>query len=202
MRFLERNAEETREAWQDQRVKINSLGSIKEILNDKELLLEIITYHGDRHLIHQFFEMVNKEIEKGNIIPEDLVNFRNGWLSDCLVNLDVIVKNSGREKYYFEKGDKLNYATVINDPETQISIFTNPKLIAALAETIQDRELIYCEQSLSYLSVEAQLRVIQEIIKAGNVEKGMQLMNELTRKIERARKYEEEDRNYSNRGRS
>jgi len=201
MGYLERNNGETREHWEDQEIKINSLGTIREIVNNKELLLEIITYYGDRHLIGKFYDMLNKAIEMGEVTPEDLTHLRSGWLGNCLVNLDTTVREAGRDPYPFEKGDKLNYTTTIKDVETQIATFTNPKIIDAFAGNVHDRELSYCEQSLSYLSFEAQLRIIQEVIKAGNVEKGMQMMAELTQNLERSRKYAEEDRNLENRGR-
>lgn len=201
MTKLVKNAEETREHYLDQIEKINSLGSIKEIVNSKELLLEIITYFGDRHLIGQFYDMLNKAIESGEVVPEDLAHLRSGWLGDTLVNLETTVKSAGRMPYAFEKGDKLNYTTLLKDVETQIATFTNSKIIAAFAGTQYDSQLSYCEQSLSYLSAEAQLRVIEEIMKAGNIEKGMQMLTELNHKLERSRKYAEEDRTYSGAGR-
>lgn len=177
------------------------MGTVKEIVNSKELLLEMLTYFGDRHLIGQFYDMLNESIESGEVVPEDLTHLRSGWLGDCLVNLEDVLKNAGRRPYTMEKGDKLNYTTLVKDVETQIATFTNSKIIAAFAGVEPNPELSYCEQSLSYLSVEAQLRIIQEIMKAGNVEKGMNMLNELTSKLERSRKYAEEDRRYSSSGR-
>lgn len=198
MSHLEKHPEETREHWEEQQRKINSLGSIREILNNKELLLEILTYFGDRHLIGQFYDMLNDAIEQGEVLPEDLAYLRSGWLGNCIVNLNDYVNNVGRNLYPFEIGDKLNYTTLVRDTETQIATFTNKRVIEAIAGITPDKQLSYCEQSLGYLTPEAQLRVIQEIMKVGNIEKAMYMLNELTKKLESARKYEEEKRSYSN----
>ena len=37
---------------------------------------------------------------------EDLEHLRSGWLGDCIINLDTVLKAVGREPYAFEKGDK------------------------------------------------------------------------------------------------
>lgn len=202
MSSLERYSEEIRESWQEQEAKINSLGSIKEIVNSKQLLLQIITYSGDRHLINQFYDMLNEAIETGEVLPEDLTHLRSGWLGDCIINLETVLESVERSPYHFEKGDKLNYTTQVNDVETQIATFTNRKVIAAFAGVEPNSELSYCEQSLGQLSLEAQLKIIEEIMKAGNINKGITMLNELTNKLASSRRYAEEDRKFSNQGRS
>lgn len=194
MKELVKNPEETRESWQEQELKINSLGTVKEILNSKELLLQIITYHGDRHLINQFYDMLNEEIERGTITPEDMEILRSPWFSSCLVDLEVYLAASGRNAYNFEKADKLNYSTLIKDTETQISIFTNKRIINALAEIEPNQELTYFEQSIGYLSFETQIKIANEVIKAGNIEKGTKILEDAIYRIEYMRKYEEKER--------
>lgn len=183
MRLLEQHAEEISESWQEQKRKINSLGTIKEIVNSQELLLEILTYSGDRHLIGQFYDMLNEAINNHEVLPEDLHYLRNGWLGNCIINLSEVVEKSGRKIYPFEMGDKLNYSTQINDIETQIATFTNPKVIETFAEINPNREIKYVEQSLSYLSVDARLRIIEEIIKVGNITKAISMLNELNKEL-------------------
>lgn len=73
-------------------------------------MLEILTYSGDRHLIGQFYDMLNEAIENKEVLPEDLYYLRNGWLGNYIVNLSEVVEKIGRKIYPFEMGDKLNYS--------------------------------------------------------------------------------------------
>lgn len=184
--------EETKRSYEELIRIINSMGSIKEIINSKDLLLQLLTYDGDRHLIAVFYEMLNQSIERGDVLPEDLENLRSGWLADMTIHLKDNVR--GRNLYPFEIGDKINYMSLTKDLESQIATFTRPEIIGAIAgiSPNSNGELSYCQSSFYSLSIDARLRIVEEIFKTGNIEMGMKMLNDINLYLEREREYHEE----------
>ena len=184
--------EEIKESYQDQIAKISRMGRIKDIVNNKDLLLQILTYNGDRHLIAFFYEMLNQSIERGDVLPEDLDNLRSGWLANATIHLkDYVV---GRELFPFEMGDKINYMSLVHDPDSQIASFTRPEIIGAISGTMPNPngELSYCESSFYSLSIDARLKIVEEVLKTGNKDKAVQMISDINLTLEREREYSEE----------
>lgn len=190
---------EVKESYQELIQEILRIGKIKDIVTSEEKLMKILTYNGDRHLIAFFYEMLNKSIEYGEVKPEDLWLIRSGWLAKATIHLkDNLV---GRDLYSFEVGDKINYASLLKDTESQIAIFTQPEIVGAFAGTIPDptHELRYCGSSFYSWNTETQVKFVEEILKQGNREVALDYLSLMTKRLERDRKYEEEEKMYHGR---
>ena len=194
--------EEIKESYAEQIDRLLQMGSIRDIVNDRVKLLQILTYNGDRHLIAFFYELLNGGLENGLVDPSDLeANIRSGWLARKTIELkDSLI---GRDPYSFEVGDKINYASLLRDAESQIAMFTQPEIVGAIAGTSPNSggELSYCTSSFYSWTIDAQLRLIEEVLKLGNREKALELLDLVNKARERSRKYEEEDRAQGRSGR-
>lgn len=186
---------EIKESYKDLIDKILSLGSIKDIVNDRGKLLQILTYDGDRHLTAFFYELLNGALENGLVSSEDLeANIRSGWLARATIELkDHLV---GRELFDFEIGDKINYASLLSDPESQLQMFTQPEIVKAIAGTGPNpgNELSYCQNSFNSWNVETQFGLISGLLKEGNVEKALMFVDDVRTRLSRIRKYEEDQK--------
>lgn len=125
---------ETKENYYNLLDKINALGPIEEIVNDENIINQIISYNGDRHLIYAFFDKVNMALQKKQLNPESLTYFRSGKLMDSIINLEETLEKCGstRKPYTAEKLDKINYISLIDDKETLAISYTHPKILDAI----------------------------------------------------------------------
>ena len=78
------NKKEKEEKYEDLIKKLNEIGSIKDILDDMDLINKIISYDGDRHLFKIFIDKINEELEQGKIYNTNLYNFTNGNVIDSI----------------------------------------------------------------------------------------------------------------------
>ena len=122
------NKKEKEEKYEDLIKKLNEIGSIKDILDDMDLINKIISYDGDRHLFKIFIDKINEELEQGKIYNTNLYNF-----TDSIINLDKTTeKYSKRETYISERLDKINYLTNLHDVDSLAISFTHKAIIDAL----------------------------------------------------------------------
>ena len=163
---------------------INSLGTIKEILDSPELI-DVILNSNDKHLILVFAEMVNHELNVKTITHTDLANLRNiGIIISLIQNneLEVLL-------------DKIKYMSVINDADIQIMLYTNPIIINYIASNSFDINL------LNNLCLESNLEIIKKLIEMKYVEKAYLVSEHMSNTLKNIRHYNEnkEEKNISER---
>ena len=175
---------------------LNNFGTAKELIQDEQFLTNLISGTNDRHMMGALFDLVNDGIRSGEILPEDLALIRTGFLTDVVLNLPNAAKQQGRNLFPFEVGDKLNYISSIEDIETLNASYANPNLIDNMTKYPYSREINYWIESgtIYSLPVETQTKVATEFIKAGNIEKGTEILNIISSSLERKRQSEEKER--------
>lgn len=151
--------------------EILKLGSIKEILHDRDKMMTIITYPDNGDLLYKFCTDVNKALENGDIHLEDLNNIRSGWFGNTIINLDHYLKIIGRELMPEEKYLKISCCAVFNDTVSQSAVFNNTKMIKAFAEKTDDNDLLMAVYNFNQLNLEVKLNIIKHVSEIGNYEK-------------------------------
>ncbi len=131
------------ENYEELTLKVKKLGDITKIINDKNKMIDVLTYSGNKFFLVAFFDEVSRKIANGTIKDEDLMLFRSGWLVKQILNLEKLVKQKGRFLYYYEIGDKLNYISLIKDFDTVNANYTNPILIKKIINNPYNSELRY-----------------------------------------------------------
>lgn len=170
--------EEKRMDYYSQLDIIDGLGDLRSVINNEEVMLNLLCSCYDRHIMGALFDKINSALEKGELVPEDLVLFRTGWLAEQIVNLKSNVQKKGRNLFRFEIGDKLNYISEIKDVPTLTASYTNPMLIEAAGQYGLNNEINYWIGSGTFynLPMETSLSVCDALIKAGYVEKSSDLL--------------------------
>ncbi len=177
---------ENKENYNELREQIRKLGPINEIITNEELIEQIIAYDGDRHLLCALFDEINLGIENNEIFDHDLEPvFRSGKIMDSIINLEeTIQKHSLRRKFTSERLDKINYVSLIKDPETLATCYTHPAIIDALCSISQDsnpKDLIWWKTAgtLNSLPNNVQNLIIHQVLDRGAVFEAQNLL-ELT----------------------
>ena len=160
--------------------KIFSYGSIKNIIKSKDILMNILTYDGDRHLLLVFVEQLNNAIYSGKINYKDLKILKSNWLIQQILNLEYLVKSNGRNLYEKEVEDKINYLTLIKNNDVLESIFTNSALINQIIKNPQNYKYNYWIMSGSiYINIpyNIQKKIAYEFMIKGNYTLGTYILN-------------------------
>jgi len=169
---------------------INSLGTIKEIVGNEWLFLEILTDYDGRTLSIKFYEMLNEAIKAGEVVEEDLTILRNGQFANYLLNLESVLDALGKRTKSYDRLMRIIDTIQINDVETLKSVFGNEEMIKVFAGINFDRELFFCRGYLNNLPIEVRLNIAKEVIKAGNLEEGMRMLEEIEETLKKERDYE------------
>lgn len=123
--------------------KLDSLGSIKFVINHPILIDMILSYSGDRHLTEVFFLRVSEEIESGNLSDDDLRFLRSSYLIRKLINLEeCVLENKGRKLYKNELTDKISYLPEIGDTQVLINSLTSREMSSILFGSRTDDKVI------------------------------------------------------------
>ncbi len=179
--------------------KIKELGSIKDIIVDKEKLLKIFIYNGDRHLLLLFIEQLNYEIIDKKIKNNYLFLLRSDWIITQMLNLEKLVKENGRNLYANEIADKMNYLTLIKDDVILKSIFTNSNLIKVIIQNPRNSQFNYWITSGSiYMNIPCiiQKQIASEFKKNGEVMLGSYIFNTAQEYQKRFAKLKYQENNY------
>ena len=159
--------------------KIKSLGSMKEILKNHDLVKSIIAYNGDRHFFTAFIDLVNEGLAKHEIWDDDLEVFTSGEVADAIVNIDQTARQYGnRQAYPNETLDKLNYLALITDSKAYAASFTHPEILQAMAGN-GNRELREWSQSSHVPPVGGFAAVVYEMIEKGNIEEAKEFIDRI-----------------------
>ncbi len=172
--------------------KIKSLGDIKKVVKNKEILLSILTSDIDRHLMCALFEEVNRGILRGDIEEKDLEILRSGWLTEQIINLEELVHQRGREIFPFEIGDKLNYISLLRDVPTLNASYGNSLLVQSIenAKESKMRQQL-CFWMGSGLPVETKLNIAKKFLEVGNSKIVMEYLSSATDDLKETRQREE-----------
>ena len=184
--------EEKRQTYDKLQSMIDEMGDLKDVINNKEALLSILTSDVDRHILCALFEKINKMVAIGKLDQSDLTLLRSGWLVEQLINLESLVNQRGRELFPFEIGDKLNYVSLLRDIPSLNATYANPILVEAINDNknsnIRSQLLFWTG---SGLPLETKLRVAQTFLQAGNTKYVMQILSETTDALQVSREREE-----------
>ena len=164
---------EIKQAYPDLLSMIDRLGPIERVATDPNIINQIIAYDTDRHLLCALFDRINEAIEKGKIVPEELAFFRSGEAMDQIVNLKQTIQNFGndpaREVYSAEILDKINYVSLLKDPESLAACYTHPEIIKALCdEQVENkRDLVWWSNCGTFTNLprEVQITIISEVAR-------------------------------------
>lgn len=150
--------------------RIKSLGSLKNILKNENLVMAIIAYNGDRHFFAAFIDLINEGLAKHEISSDDLEVFTSGKVADAIVNINETAKQYGnRNAYPNESQDKLNYLSEITDSKAYAASFTHPEILNAMAGN-GNTELTEWSRKTTKPPVGGFATVISEMLARGNVE--------------------------------
>ena len=184
--------EEKRQTYDKLQSMIDEMGDLKDVVNNKEAILSILTSDVDRHILCAFFEKINKMVAIGKLDQSDLALLRSGWLVEQIINLEALVNQRGRELFSFEIGDKLNYVSLLRDIPSLNATYAN----SILAEAINNAKDSKIRQQLLFwigsgLPLETKLRVAQTFLQAGNTDYAMQILSETADALQFSREREE-----------
>ncbi len=120
-------------SYQEMLDQLNSYGTIKDILRSSDFVKAIIAYNGDGKFFQVFIDLINKGLQKSEIMPWDLQVFTTGKVADAIVNIEETCLVYGKRKSYAqEMPEKLSYLAYIKDAEAFAASFTHPKVIQEL----------------------------------------------------------------------
>ena len=164
---------EIKQAYPDLLGMIDKMGPIENIVANPNLINEVIAYDTDRHLLCALFDRINEALEAGRIVPEQLSFFRTGAAMDGIINLKQTIERFGndpaREVYPAEILDKVNYVSLLRDPESLAACYTHPEIIKALCDepVSNKRDLVWWANCGTFTSLprEVQITIISEVAK-------------------------------------
>ncbi len=154
---------------------INSLGTIKEILDSPELIQKIINTNS-KHLIYVFVEMINHELAISEITHKDLINLRDNNIILTLIQNNEIESLMGI----------LTAFSYINDADTQIMLYTNPVILNYIASNEFNMDI------LNILYLDTRISIIKELIKMRYNDKAYLIAEHVDTALKREREYCEE----------
>ena len=162
-------------------IKLKKIGTIKEIINSKEKLLELLS-HKEFRVITMFIYKFNSALKKEEIKEEELELLRSDWLITQIINLDKIVREQqGRELEECEIRDKLNQFTLIKDEKIALNIFANPILIKEILKTPYNYNLTDWMKSgyIHNLPIVIEMKIISAFKLNGDLINGDRMMYNL-----------------------
>lgn len=167
------------ENYYEMRNRIKSLGSLKEILKNNDLVKSIIAYNGDRHFFAAFIDLINEGLANHEITSNDLGVFTSGEVADAIVNMKKTAHQYGNRKVYpAEIWDKLNYLATINDSYAYAASFTHPEILKAM-EGNGNRELTEWSKSSHMPPVGGFAAVIYKMIERGDIEDAKEFIDRI-----------------------
>jgi len=191
---------ENRQDYNELLQMIRNMGPLREIIRSEYMLKNIISYNGDRHLICALFDEVNAALENRTITEDDLAVLRSGVLMDMIVNLEKTVQETApRPLFLSERLDKVNYVSLINDPQTLASCFTHPDILAAISGENYNRDLAYWVEAgtfSSQLPSNVRSLIINEVLKKGNIEVAQRLLEQTSYGVKTLEQMEENIKTY------
>lgn len=199
---IDMSIEEQRLTYDKLEQMINGLGDLKNVVNNKQVILSLLTSNVDRHILCAFFEKINKMLTTGELEQSDLRLLRSGWLVEQIINLEELVNQSGRLMFPFEIGDKLNYVSLLRDIPSLNATYANPKLVEAINKTTDYKirqQLLYWTGSS--LPLETKLNVAKEFLKNGNMDYVMEILSDTTSSLALSREREERYKEHQSRTR-
>ncbi|MCH5166986.1 MAG: hypothetical protein J1F35_03750 [Erysipelotrichales bacterium] len=167
------------ENYYEMKDRISSLGSMKELLKDYDLVKSIIAYNGDRHFFAAFIELVNEAIAKDEIWADDLDVFKTGEVADAIVNMKETARVYGhRNVYPSEVSDKLNYLSQIKDANSFAASFTHPQILQAFAGN--GRTDLTSWTTNSEIPVEGFATLISELLGQGSIDSAKEYLSNIS----------------------
>lgn len=148
-------------------------GTSKEILSKPEEIVRILSdvYNG-KPLVYmrQFIQLLNYDLQKGNITSDDLSVFRSGQFADYLFNLDKFVKEFGnRNLEPLEIGSKFLILSHLNDASSLAVCFTHPKIIEEICKGNFDGDFTFWMGRINKMPADVIANISYSILKTGNV---------------------------------
>ena len=178
--------ENLRENYYTMQAKIKSLGPIKNVVNNPDVIRNIIAYDGDRHYLCAFIDEINEALEDKKINGEDLHYFRSGEFADAIVHLkETINEVNPHEMQTAERLDKINYMSLLEDANSLAVSYTHPEIIDALCGESVDpsaSDLVWWSNSGTFSSLpsKVQMVIVNEVLKRGNLEVAQKLVTQST----------------------
>ena len=177
---------ENKKSYQELEAFINSLGDIRNVANNVDIIRAILTSNMDRHLICALIDKINAAVEAKQLSYDELPYFRSGQLADDIIKLRELIPIYGnvpsRGLFPSEILDKLNYMSIISDPQTLSANYTHPTIIGALAgkEMNPGHELTWWSTcgTFSTMDPKVQQRIILSVMQEGDFETAQKLCSE------------------------
>ena len=160
--------------------KINSLGTVKEILHSREKLMKLLTDE-DIYLIDMFYTMVSEEME--SLYNEDLLLLRNGFIQKCTINLEELLELKGRKPLWNEVAKKYSSLAKIDDVLVEQVSFTRMEVIQSFAG-LSYKELSLLDTVFDDLNIDTQKMIAERVELAGNTNKTIKLLDRIKKNEE------------------
>lgn len=160
--------------------KINSLGTVKEILHSREKLMKLLTDE-DIYLIDMFYTMVSEEMD--SLYNEDLLLLRNGFIQKCTINLEELLELKGRKPLWNEVAKKYSSLAKIDDVLVEQVSFTRMEVIQSFAG-LSYKELNLLETVFDDLNIDTQKMIAERVELAGNTTKTIKLLERIKKNEE------------------
>lgn len=182
--------EEKKLSYEDQRALLSNYGDVRDLINNQDFLVNLLSSEYDRHMIGTLMDMVNEKIDSGELEPEHLNLLRSGFLVERILELPELARNKGRNMFPLEIGDKLNYLSSIHDVDTLIATYANKNLIDEINRSGNSEELTFWISSgtLATLPLEVQTVVVEKFIDSKNIDLAERVIKKLNSSLARARK--------------
>ena len=160
--------------------KINSLGTVKEILHSREKLMKLLTDE-DIYLIDMFYTMVSEEMD--SLYNEDLLLLRNGFIQKCTINLEELLELKGRKPLWNEVAKKYSSLAKIDDVLVEQVSFTRMEVIQSFAG-LSYKELSLLDTVFDDLNIDTQKMIAERVELAGNTTKTIKLLERIKKNEE------------------
>ncbi len=161
--------------------KIDSLGSLKEVVESQDWIKAIIAYNGDRHFFHAFICRINKALKDNSLDPSSLKWFRSGLVSEWIINIDDTVSKYGkRSSYPAETLDKLNYLACLQDAKSFVACFSHDDIKEALNSSNSGNELTFWRTNTE-IPLNGRVSLAYEWLDAGYTKAAKKLLQAIAR---------------------
>ena len=191
---------ETREHYQDLLKRIDGIGPIEEVAKNPDRIRQVLSADTDRHLFCALIDRINDAVEAKRLSYEELPYLRQGLLMDDIVKLKDLIPLYGddpkRLLYSSEILDKVNYVSLLKDPQILAANYTHPAIINALTGKVPNSELVWWSNcgTFTTLPPEVQERIVLSVMQAGDIELAQTLLASATHRLKPSTvKMEKED---------
>ena len=183
--------EEIRQSYDKLLKFIDRIGPIDKIAKNPDAIKMILSFDTDRHLFCALIDRINDAIESGKILPEELSYFRSGMLMDDIIHLEKVIRTFGHDStrglYPSEILDKVNYVSLLRDPESLAACYTHPEIISAICgENVAhagDLKWWLTSGTFNTMDSRVQSRVIASVMEKGDYELAQRLVSEMCYKM-------------------